>query len=149
MAELALTIQRSSRLTGLPARSTLRRWIGAALKRDAHLTLRFVGAGEARRLNSRFRGGDYAADVLTFNYASAPQIHADIVVCVPVARRAARALGKPVYDHLAHLVVHAVLHAQGHDHGSARTARAMEARERSIMRLLGKSDPYTVAPAPA
>jgi probable rRNA maturation factor len=139
---LAVSIQGQGRFDGLPARSTLLRWIKAALERDAELALRFVGAAEARRLNREFRGRDYATNVLTFGYQRAPVVHADIVLCVPVVRREAREQRKGFRDHLAHLVVHGVLHAQGHDHDRAADARAMEAREVRILARLGIDDPY-------
>jgi len=139
---LALSIQGQGRFVGLPARSTLLRWIKAALERDAELTLRFVGAAEARRLNREFRGRDYATNVLTFDYRHAPVVVADIVLCVPVVRREAREQRKGFREHLAHLVVHGVLHAQGHEHDRARDAKRMEAREVRILAGLGVDDPY-------
>lgn len=144
---LALSIQGQSQFEGLPARNTLVRWISAALERDAELTVRFVGAAEARRLNREFRGKDYATNVLTFDYAHAPAVLADIVLCVPVVRREAREQRKAFRDHLAHLVVHGVLHAQGHDHERAVPARKMEARELQILAGLGIRDPYRAGDA--
>jgi probable rRNA maturation factor len=137
-----VSIQGQGRFDGLPARSTLLRWIKAALERDAELTLRFVDAAEARRLNREFRGKDYATNVLTFDYRHAPVVSADIVLCVPVVAREARAQRKGFREHLAHLVVHGVLHAQGHDHDRAARARAMEACEVRILAGLGIDDPY-------
>lgn len=142
MPALDLTIQGLGRFSGMPARSTLARWISAALERDAELVLRFVGAGEGRRLNRTFRQRDYATDVLTFDYAQAPRVLADIVICPLVVRRAARERGRPFAAHLAHLVVHATLHAQGYDHGRATAARKMEAREVEILARLRIADPY-------
>ena len=146
MAALLLAVQGHSRFTGLPPRATLARWIRPALERDAEITLRFVGAAEGRRLNRDYRGRDYATDVLTFDYADAPAIHADIVLCVPVIRREAREQHKRYRDHLAHLVVHGVLHAQGYDHDRATRARRMESLEVEILAGLGLPDPYR-APA--
>ena len=142
---LSLSIQGQGRFVGLPARSTLLRWVEAALESDAELTVRFVGAAEARRLNREFRGKDYATNVLTFDYQHAPVVVADIVLCVPVVRREAREQRKGFRDHLAHLVVHGVLHAQGHDHARARDAKRMEAREVRILAGLGIDDPYADA----
>ena len=146
MAALLLAVQGHSRFTGLPPRATLARWIRPALERDAEVTLRFVGAAEGRRLNRDYRGRDYATDVLTFDYADAPAIHADIVLCVPVIRREAREQHKKYRDHLAHLVVHGVLHAHGYDHDRAARARRMESLEVEILAGLGLPDPYR-APA--
>ena len=143
MPRLTLSIQGQARFAGLPARATLVRWIRAAIERDSNLTLRFVGTREGRRLNQKYRGKDYATDVLTFGYSIQPTVRADIVVCVPVLKRAAAKLPKSVYDHLAHLVVHATLHAHGHHHRDARAAKGVAARERRILKSLGKGDPYT------
>lgn len=137
-----LAVQGQSRFADLPARSTLARWIAAAGATDAEITLRFVGAAEGRRLNRTFRGKDSATNVLTFAYAQAPRVQADIVLCVPVLRREAREQKKAFRDHLAHLVVHGVLHALGHDHDRAAAARKMEALEVAILATLGVSNPY-------
>ena len=139
---LSLSIQGQGRFVGLPARSTLLRWVEAALESDAELTVRFVGAAEARRLNREFRGKDYATNVLTFDYQHAPVVVADIVLCVPVVRREAREQRKGFREHVAHLIVHGVLHAQGHAHARARDAKRMEGREVRILAGLGIDDPY-------
>jgi len=144
MAGAALAVQGRARFEGLPARATLLRWVRAAAgaEGDAELTLRFVDAREGRRLNRDFRGQDHATNVLTFAYPAAARLQADIVICVPVVRREARGQGKAFRDHLAHLVVHGVLHAHGHDHRTAGEARAMERREQTVLAALGIADPY-------
>lgn len=139
---LSLSLQGHAGFAGLPARSTLVRWIAAALHRDAQITLRFVGLREAARLNRDYRGKDYATDVLTFVYAAEPIARADIVLCVPVVRREAGKRDKPLYDHLAHLAVHATLHAQGLHHDDNAAAQRLERRERTILKSLGKRAPY-------
>ena len=130
---------------GVPARSTLRRWVVLALGDDgasaAQVTLRFVGNVEGRRLNRLYRQRDYATNVLTFDYARSP-LAADIVLCLPVIRREARERGKTLRGHLAHLVIHGVLHARGFDHQRPRQAARMEAQERELLRSLRIADPY-------
>ncbi len=151
-ARLALSVQGldalRDRYPGLPARSTLRRWVLRALHGDADLTLRLVGLAEARRLNRDFRGRDYATNVLTFDYARTP-VHADIVLCMPVVAREARLQKKSLRAHLAHLVIHGTLHAQGHDHERERDASRMEKLETALLADLGYADPYRGAAAPA
>lgn len=142
MFALDLTIQGLGRFSSMPARQTLARWIDAALERDAELVLRFVDAREGRRLNRTFRGRDYATDVLTFEYEQTPRVRADIVICPSVVRLAARERGLPFRAHLAHLVVHATLHAQGYEHERTAGARRMEAREVETLAHLGFGDPY-------
>ncbi len=139
---LALAIQGHTRFAGLPARATLRRWVTSALEGDAEIVLRFVDAREGRRLNRKFRRRHYPANVLTFDYLGERRVVADIVLCVPVLRREAREQGKNFRFHLAHLVVHGVLHAQGHDHAKPRDARRMQIREARVLGALGVANPY-------
>jgi probable rRNA maturation factor len=99
------------------------------------LTLRIVDGREARRLNRTFRKKSRATNVLTFDTG-------DVVLCHPVIRREARAQGKSVAAHYAHLVVHGVLHLRGYDHEKKRDAARMEAREIRILRCIGIGNPY-------
>lgn len=126
----------------LPSRPQLRRWARAALLGDAHVTFRLVGAREGRALNRQYRGRDYATNVLTFVYPELVPVSGDIVLCAPVIAREASRQGKALHAHYAHLVVHGVLHLQGHDHEKAVDARVMEALEKEIVMRLGYADPY-------
>jgi probable rRNA maturation factor len=143
--ELELTLQTAVKSTGLPRKAQVRRWLAAALERDAAITVRFVGAAEGRRLNRTYRERDYATNVLSFGYGGAgpgQALAGDIVLCAPVLRREAREQGKPLLAHMAHLTVHGALHLQGHDHQKPRTAARMEALEKTILAKLGYADPY-------
>ncbi len=118
------------------------RWIRAALDAPGDVTVRIVGADEARALNRDFRGQDHATNVLTFDYSHAPLVHADLVLCAEVVEAEARALALPLAAHYAHLLVHGTLHAQGHDHQRDDEALRMESRESELMLALGFADPY-------
>ena len=114
----------------------------AALKKDAIVALRIVGAREGRKLNRTFRGRDYATNVLTFVMDGKPPYRGDIALCAPVVIKEARAQKKSLAAHYAHLAIHGMLHLQGHDHEEEDDAARMEALERRIMRRLGYDDPY-------
>lgn len=137
-----LATQYAIRTGGAPSPRRIRKWVQAALSEDAEITVRIVGAAEARALNRRFRGRDHATNVLTFVYEEGAWLRGDIALCAPVVAREARAQGKGVAAHYAHLVVHGVLHLQGYNHGTEREARVMERRERRILGRLGYPDPY-------
>ncbi|HEX6136132.1 MAG TPA: rRNA maturation RNase YbeY [Casimicrobiaceae bacterium] len=139
---LALTVQSSVDTAHLPKRPALRRWVAAALERDAHVTLRFVGGREGRALNRRYRDRDYATNVLTFVYDDGVSLTGDIVLCAPVVAREARAQRKTLAAHCAHLVIHGMLHLQGYDHERDAAAARMEAREIALLRDLGYGNPY-------
>ncbi len=113
------------------------------MARAARVTLRYVAEAEARRLNRDFRGRDYATNVLTFVYEErGSALAGDIVICAPVVAREARASGRDLEAHHAHLVVHGLLHLQGMDHEREADARRMQARERRILARMGFPDPY-------
>ena len=137
-----LTIQRASRAAHIPSDRLLRRWARAALDGPAVVTLRFVARAEGQRLNSKFRGKDYATNVLSFPYGDRRPLEGDVVICAPVVASEAREQGKAIRAHYAHLVVHGILHLQGLDHERAADARRMERRERAILAALGFVDPY-------
>ena len=140
--ELALTVQYGIPSAQLPSRATLRKWVHAALRRTVAVTLRLIGAREARGLNRRFRRRDYATNVLTFAYPDQRPFAGDIAICAPVAAREARARGISRDAHYAHLVIHGMLHLQGFDHENARDARRMERLESRLLARLGYTDPY-------
>ena len=141
--ELSLSLQfaDASHRALLP-RHKVSRWMRAALEAPAEIAVRIVDADEGQALNRDYRGKDYATNVLTFDYAREPVVHADLVLCAPVVEREAQEQGKTIDAHYAHLLVHGTLHAQGYDHERARDARVMEAREREILAALGFPDPY-------
>lgn len=127
----------------LPTRADMTTWLKAALKVPAVFCMRFVGEEEGRELNKTYRGKDYATNVLTFDYQHEPTAEADIVICTNVLVREAKEQGKSFREHLAHLLVHAALHAQGWDHETDEEAEEMEALEREILNGLGFADPYS------
>ena len=131
-------------------RARLRRWISAALQTDARITLRFVGTREAHALNLSYRRRDYATNVLTFNYHDASAgCASDIVICLPVVRQEARRQRKPIEHHLAHLVIHGTLHAQGFEHDDPVEAEAMESLEAALLKRFRIDDPYRARPRKA
>jgi probable rRNA maturation factor len=140
--KLSLVVQYASDARKLPARTQIRRWIKAALQRDANVTLRIVDEPEGRELNGTYRGKDYATNVLTFVYDDTEQSSGDVVICAPVVAREAAAQHKDLLAHYAHLVIHAALHLQGYEHDNDADAAEMEALEIALMVKLGYPDPY-------
>ncbi len=143
--KLRLTVQKAVSAPGVPSAAELRRCLKAALAESADITVRFVGTAEGRALNRAYRKRDYATNVLSFAYGRAARgapLAGDLVLCAPVLRREARAQGKAVKAHTAHLAVHGALHLQGHDHEKPRAAARMEALETEILARLGYADPY-------
>jgi probable rRNA maturation factor len=121
----------------------MRRWVLAALEQSVQVTIRFVDVDEGQALNRDYRGKDYATNVLSFIYEAEPVVIGDLVICLPVVLREAADQDKPVKAHMAHLIVHGMLHLQGYDHETGkRDASRMENKEREILARFGIPDPY-------
>ena len=122
----------------MPGAGSFRKW--AALV-PVQATLRIVGAREGRGLNRRFCGKDYPTNVLSFPYEDGA---GDVVLCHPVIAREARAQGKQLAAHYAHLVLHGLLHLSGYRHEKKREASRMERAEVRLLARAGFRNPYTV-----
>jgi len=131
-----------ARHRGVLARHRVVRWLRAALERPATLTVRVVDGDDGLALNRAWRRQEHATNVLTFPYATEPEVEADLVLCAPVVEREAADQGVTLEAHYAHLLVHGALHAQGFDHVTDTDAARMESRETEILAGLGFADPY-------
>lgn len=153
LPELTLSLQFGTLSDAAPHRAALARhrvikWIRHALADAAEITVRVVDSAEGRSLNRDFRQKDYATNVLTFDYAQEPVVHADLVLCAPVVAQEAKEQGKTLEAHYAHLIVHGTLHAQGWDHEDEDDAQVMELREAEILARLGFENPYASDSSP-
>ena len=123
----------------------IKKWIRSSTPLGGLLTLRFVNAAEGKKLNAAFRHKDYATNVLTFPYEQPKNsLTADMIFCLPVIQREAKEQGKSLKAHLAHLIVHGCLHAQGYDHEKATDAKKMESLEIALLKKLGFPNPYQI-----
>jgi probable rRNA maturation factor len=118
---------------------------GVALAANTEISVVFCDNHFIRGLNRKWRGIDKPTNVLSFpaggDAASEPLL-GDIVIAFETASQEASESGKPLRDHVAHLLVHGFLHLIGHDHVEAAEAATMEALERAILGRLGIADTF-------
>ncbi len=135
----------------LPSQDVLERWLIPAF--EAHpdetrneMTVRFVEESESRELNHTYRGKDASTNVLSFPFEAPPGIDipllGDLVISPHVVAKEAKAQGKTLADHFAHMTLHGCLHLMGYDHIEEDEAEEMEALERRLLASLGIDDPY-------
>ncbi|MBC7477087.1 MAG: rRNA maturation RNase YbeY [Pseudorhodobacter sp.] len=112
-------------------------------------------------LNAEFRGKPLPTNVLSWpaeelaadeegdtpdlpepGDADDPESLGDIALSYDTCAREADEAGKPMADHVTHLVIHGLLHCLGYDHIREGDAALMEGTEVRILATLGLSDPY-------
>ncbi|HET6797854.1 MAG TPA: rRNA maturation RNase YbeY [Gemmatimonadales bacterium] len=102
------------------SRALVRRVVETVLRgerRDALISITFLGPGAMRRLNAEHKGSDRPTDVLAFPLEGpAGEIVGDVYICPAIARQQARALRIPPKQELIRLVIHGTLHALGLEH---------------------------------
>ncbi len=117
------------------------------------VSIRLTDDAEVQALNRTWRGQDKPTNVLSFEGddpnlvdllapSDAPWLLGDVVLAFETVAREALAEDRPIAAHLAHLVVHGVLHLLGHDHEDDAEATTMEGLESRIVEGLGYADPY-------
>lgn len=99
-------------------------------------------------INSQWRNQPKPTNVLSFpafplvpGGQPGPML-GDIILARETIEREAADLGKPVDEHITHLIVHGFLHLFGYDHIENSDAEKMEAIETRILTSLDLSDPY-------
>ena len=122
-----------------------------------HVQVVLAGDELLQRLNQEFRHRDRPTDVLSFRYdgaaAAGTDPGAEIYVSLPRAVAQAREYGRTRAQEFVLLVLHGLLHVQGHDHHRRAAARRMHAAERAALRRLARRwrwldlPPMVAAPA--
>ena len=125
------------------------------------LSVQVVAADDAllRQLNRDFRRQDRPTDVLSFRYARAASHggadpDAEVYVSLERAASQAREFGRTLRQEFVLLVLHGLLHVQGHDHHARVDRQRMHAAEVETLRRLAPrwrwlELPPMVAAAPA
>jgi len=146
--KLAIEIQFASpsietKVGAIASLALIKKWVKKATQHDGSMTLRFVNQSEGKKLNFAFRAKDKATNVLTFPYELTKKtLAADIIFCLPIIQKEASEQDKTVKAHLAHLIIHGCLHAQGLDHENDKEAKKMENQEIALLKTLGFANPY-------
>ena len=130
---------------------------------EAGFQISVLGCDDARIavLNADFRGKPQPTNVLSWpseergaevegvapeppepGEEDDPEPLGDIALAWETCEREALEAGKPMRDHVLHLLVHGTLHLLGYDHIRDGDAEMMEAAEIRILRGLGLANPY-------
>ncbi len=107
---------------------------------NAELSILIVNDSRMRGLNLMYRGKDRTTDVLAFSMKEGkysginPDILGDIVISANTAKKQAEENGHGLYDEIALLLIHGVLHLTGYDHERGKKEELrMRKKERELL----------------
>jgi probable rRNA maturation factor len=107
----------------------------------------FVSPKMMQTLNREFRKQDKPTNALSFPsnepFDSEDSFIGDIAISLDILKKEAEEQEKSLEDHMAHLVIHSLLHCQGFDHMTDTEAAEMEALEILLLSQHGITDPYS------
>jgi probable rRNA maturation factor len=115
--------------------------------KGATIAVLLADDARVRSVNRQWRALDKPTNVLSFPGAPAERISqapylGDIILAYETVAAEAVAEAKPLPHHVAHLVVHGVLHLLGYDHMTKADAERMEMCESAVLAALDIPDPY-------
>lgn len=115
---------------------------------SVELGVRLTSCDEIAELNHKYRGQNRPTNVLSFPQDTETFISidvcrplGDVVVGFEIIEQEAMEQNKSFAAHLAHMIVHGVLHLMGHEHENENDAIAMEGEEKDILISMGFTDP--------
>lgn len=134
------------------------------VNKTIEVSICFVSKPYMQEINNSYRKKNYPTNILTFatldslrNQASNSSIDVftspdfneniydndrssfylgDLLICFPVIKKEAKEQEKSTEEHLAHIVIHGILHCCGYDHIEDNEAEFMENLEKEIMQSL-------------
>jgi probable rRNA maturation factor len=124
---------------------------GNSPERLGEVTIVLADDSTVHALNRTYRGKDQPTNVLSFAAGPAPVPGisyplGDVVLAFSTVHRECLEAGRPIENHLQHLVVHGCLHLLGFDHERDTEVAKMELLETEILAGLGVPDPYKLDP---
>lgn len=109
--------------------------------KDSEVSITLIDDKQIHKLNKQYRNIDKPTNVLSFELGD-DVLLGDIFISLDTVTREAAAAHISVPEHVAHMVVHGMLHLQGFDHLTEKQAKVMESKEIQILKRLGYKNPY-------
>ena len=109
--------------------------------KDSEVSITLTDDAHIKKINKKYRGINKPTNVLSFELGD-DILLGDIFISLDTVKSEAKRDNISVDEHVAHLVIHGVLHLLGYDHIKEKDAKVMEAKEIATMKKLGYKNPY-------
>ena len=119
------------------------------LKKNVSYYINFVLVNDVKikKFNKMYKKINKSTDVLTFvseikNKIKNIEKHCDVMISAETLSCYAKKNKINFYDHVAHLIIHSILHISGYKHQKKKDLTKMKNKEINILRNLGISNSY-------
>ena len=121
-------------------------------KKDVYIDIYLKSEEEISAINKKFMKKDGPCDTITIPVDNqtlkepGPTLLGTMFLCLSVIKADAAHIKRNEIAHLAHIVVHSMLHLLGYEHETHEQTQSMEGKEVFILAKLGVSSPYNNIP---
>ncbi|AZP36358.1 Endoribonuclease YbeY [Candidatus Annandia adelgestsuga] len=129
--------------------SKIQYWIISILKYNIfnkEINIIIVDKNEIKKINKIYFKKNKITNIITFDYIKIPNINiitmGEIIICYENIVKESKIYKKKYENHLAHNIIHGILHLIGYNHKSYNDLINMIKLEIIIMKFIGYNNPY-------
>ena len=118
------------------------------IKRNG-LTIRLSNDKDVKAFNLKWKGVNKSTNILSFlnsdkffSYENNMIYLGDIIISYDTLLEEVRIRKIDFQDHLSHILIHGILHLQGHTHDKEKDTRLMQNEEKRLLKNLNIKNPY-------
>ena len=121
-------------------------------KKKFYLSVLLTDNNGIKKINNKYRKINKSTNVLSFpqnderfiNKKTSKIILGDIVISLEKIMKESKLQKKQFSDHLAHMVIHSLLHLLGFNHKKLKDFKIMKKKEINVLSKLSISSPYII-----
>src|SRR5690606_1575539 len=124
----------------LPNPELIAHWIQTVIEKEGYeageITYTFCDDEFLHKINVEYLDHDTLTDIITFDYVSGKQVHAEIFISIERVNDNAQELGISFENELSRVIIHGILHLVGYSDHSDEEIATMRHKEDFYMAML-------------
>ena len=131
--------------------NTVRKVLKVTKVKRNGLTIRLSNDKEVKAFNFKWKGVNKPTNVLSFlnndkvfSFENNMIYLGDIIISYDTLLKEVRVRKINFQDHLSHILIHGILHLQGHTHYKEQDTRLMRNEEKRLLKNLNIKNPYKI-----
>ena len=130
--------------------NTIRKVLKVTNVKRNGLTIRLSNDKDVKAFNLKWKGVNKSTNILSFlnsdkvYYENNMIYLGDIIISYDTLLKEVRNRKIDFQDHLSHILIHGILHLQGHTHDNEEDTRLMQNEEKRLLKNLNIKNPYKI-----